>query len=106
MKTTTLFYTGKRYLTHVEDHKFGRFEIEDNGKLVLPEPYANHLLENSPTLFTDIPQIKEIKAPGSDYNKMEWSKLKQYAAERKVREKKKDKIIAELVRQDEEAKKK
>lgn len=105
MKTTKIYYIGKRYLTQLESLKFGKFDIEKDTSVVLPEPYADHLLENSPTLFTQKAPKSDAKLPGDDYRKMEWTALKSYAAERKVTEKKKDKIIAELLKQDEEAKK-
>ena len=100
MKTKTIYYIGKRYLTFLETPKFGRIDFEDNGRVELPEPYANHVLENSPLLFTDKAPKSDKKLPGDDYRKMEWASLKKYAAERNVTEKKKDKIIAELVKLD------
>jgi len=101
----TIFYVGTIYRTSFSHPKYGKFNIDlETGAVTMPVEYADLLLSTSPELFKETDDNKP--APGADYDKMEWGKLKKYAEERGLETKgvKRTAIISKLVQLDEENK--
>lgn len=104
--TKKVYLVGPRYIPIIQHPRYGKFPVNpDTGEATLPTPYANHLVDVSPNLFTfKKPETKVSNA--SDYDDLPYKKLQAYAKQRGVKAAgvKREAIIAALVNQDAEAK--